>query len=295
MVEPDKVKTEAIQAPAGTICGSGQFQVFDNLESFSRAVESAGGTSFDMAALLRLNTDFLQDSEHYLLLKVKEFGADKPDNILFLLKDRAIVLSSNCPAAAAIKPFEKILAEPSGIGTVLCLLVLDRIVDNHKKQLEAFLEKIKKLETTFDRMEYRKLSLEQERFSDRLEEFHDLVLELQERRYKQVQTQLISFDYHVLIAESQSLQGRARRRIDSLKRLQQDYEIQASEELNKRILKLNDVVTRLTAVTVIFMVPTLIASHFGMNFQFMPELHVPWAYPVVIVTSIVIFRKVGWL
>lgn len=54
-----------------------------------------------------------------------------------------------------------------------------------------------------------------------------------------------------------------------------DFSIRASEDLNKRILKLNNVVTRLTAVTVIFMLPTLIASHFGMNFQFMPELHQP--------------------
>jgi len=72
--------------------------------------------------------------------------------------------------------------------------------------------------------------------------------------------------------------------------------------LNQRIVRLNDVVRRLTAITVIFMVPTLIASHFGMNFRLMPELYASWGYPsaiaaeiVVIIAGIVIFKKMGWL
>ncbi len=67
-------------------------------------------------------------------------------------------------------------------------------------------------------------------------------------------------------------------------------------------LKLNDAVKKLTALTVILMLPTLIASHFGMNFAFMPELNLWWAYPAVVVFQIVfmgigfaIFRKIGWL
>lgn len=244
----------------------------------------------------------LEASEQYLLLNVKEYGVEKPDNMLFLTEDKAYAFSGNCPSPSAIKSFEGILTKPFGNSTILCFLILDKIIDNHKKQLEVFVEKIKKQEEDFDQVEYRKLNLEIERFSDRLEEFHDLLLELQERRYKQVQSHYISFDYRVLIAESLSLQGRCGRRIDSLKGVRQDHEIRATEELNKRILKLNDVVKRLTAITVIFMLPTLIASHFGMNFQYMPELHVPWVYPSVIVgqialmvAGIVIFRKIGWL
>ena len=76
----------------------------------------------------------------------------------------------------------------------------------------------------------------------------------------------------------------------------------ATEELNQRIVKLNDVVKKLTAVTVILMLPTLIASHFGMNFVNMPELKSAWGYPSVIISQvllmgagIMIFRKIGWL
>jgi magnesium transporter len=45
---------------------------------------------------------------------------------------------------------------------------------------------------------------------------------------------------------------------------------------------LNLIVKRLTAFTVILMVPTLIAGVYGMNFHFMPELWWPWGYPAAL-------------
>jgi hypothetical protein len=287
---------------AETDSQTGQFQVFDDLVGFSKAIEKAAGVTFDLASLIQLNTDFAEASEQHLLLNVKEYGVEKPDNMLFLTEDKAYAFSGNCPSPSEMKSFESVLARPFGTNTILCFLVLDKIVDHHKRQLDAFMERIRKQEEVFNQVEYRELNLEIEHLSDRLEEFHDLLLELQERRYKQVQSHYISFDYRVLIAESLSLQGRCKRRIDSLRGARQDHELRATEELNKRILKLNDVVKRLTAITVIFMLPTLIASHFGMNFQYMPELHVWWAYPsvlvgqlVIMVAGMVVFRRVGWL
>jgi magnesium transporter len=86
-----------------------------------------------------------------------------------------------------------------------------------------------------------------------------------------------------------------------LRDLRQDYETEATSGLNKKIAKLNDVVRKLTAIIVILMIPTLIASHFGMNFTHMPELAVPWAYPAVIVFQVIllgagiyIFHKIDW-
>ena len=45
---------------------------------------------------------------------------------------------------------------------------------------------------------------------------------------------------------------------------------------------LNAVMKRLTAFTVVLMVPTLIAGIYGMNFHFMPELSWPLGYPLVL-------------
>jgi magnesium transporter len=64
---------------------------------------------------------------------------------------------------------------------------------------------------------------------------------------------------------------------------------------------LNQIVKRLTAVTVLLMVPTLIAGIYGMNFFFMPELELRYGYPAVLLAMLVIvialflyFRKKGW-
>jgi magnesium transporter len=46
------------------------------------------------------------------------------------------------------------------------------------------------------------------------------------------------------------------------------------------------VVKVLSVVATIFLPPTLIASIYGRNFEWMPELHMPWGYPAAIVMMI---------
>jgi len=75
------------EVAAETTYRTGQFQVFDDLVSFSKAIETAAGVTFDLAALIQLNTDFAEASEQYLLLNIKEYGVEKPDNMLFLAED----------------------------------------------------------------------------------------------------------------------------------------------------------------------------------------------------------------
>jgi magnesium transporter len=65
---------------------------------------------------------------------------------------------------------------------------------------------------------------------------------------------------------------------------------------------LNSVMKVLTSVTIIIAVPTLIASIYGMNFQFMPELSWLAGYPVSLglmvvsaVLPVIYFRRKGWL
>lgn len=63
----------------------------------------------------------------------------------------------------------------------------------------------------------------------------------------------------------------------------------------------NDMRT-ISAWVAIAAIPTMIGGIYGMNFEHMPELDEPWAYPVVLVTIVVLcalayrrFKKVGWL
>lgn len=64
----------------------------------------------------------------------------------------------------------------------------------------------------------------------------------------------------------------------------------------------NQIIKIFSVVAVAFLPPTLIASAYGMNFEFMPELSSPLGYPVAIIAMILsavlpllYFRKRGWL
>lgn len=278
------------------------FFILGDLTLFSKSVEDETGIIFNFNEVIELNSDFLQSSEQFLVLNVKEYRNELMDNLLFLTEDKAFLFTLSPPETNTLKIFENVVSRPFGKSTVLAFLTLDKVLEAAKQRLESFIRATKELEEKFDLVKYRELSQDFDRFHDRLEQFHDLILELQESRYRQVNTEYISFDYRVLINESLSLQGRCRRRLTTLKELRQDYETKATTDLNNRIARLNDVVKRLTAITVLLMLPTLIASHFGMNFALMPELKLPWAYPAVIVAQIlivaiglVVFKKIDWL
>jgi magnesium transporter len=65
--------------------------------------------------------------------------------------------------------------------------------------------------------------------------------------------------------------------------------------------RLNEVMKVLTIISTIFIPLTFIAGVYGMNFEFMPELHSKWGYPVVwtvmtaiALTMLAIFKKKKW-
>lgn len=67
-------------------------------------------------------------------------------------------------------------------------------------------------------------------------------------------------------------------------------------------MRTNDVMKLLTIVSTIFIPLTFLAGIYGMNFEAMPELHMHWAYPALLVSMLVIgiamlffFRRRGWL
>jgi magnesium transporter len=66
--------------------------------------------------------------------------------------------------------------------------------------------------------------------------------------------------------------------------------------------KMNEVMKTLTIIATIFIPLTFVAGLYGMNFEFMPELHWRLAYPLVLVVMVVIgvlmlfyFRRKRWL
>jgi magnesium transporter len=66
--------------------------------------------------------------------------------------------------------------------------------------------------------------------------------------------------------------------------------------------KTNEVMKVLTIMASIFIPLTFMAGVYGMNFEFMPELGIPWAYPALWVLMLLVaggmvwfFRRKQWL
>jgi magnesium transporter len=65
--------------------------------------------------------------------------------------------------------------------------------------------------------------------------------------------------------------------------------------------RMNEVMKVLTIISTLFIPLTFIVGVYGMNFDYMPELHTRWAYPavwlvmlLVVVVLMVYFRRKRW-
>ena len=58
--------------------------------------------------------------------------------------------------------------------------------------------------------------------------------------------------------------------------------------------RMNEIMKVLTIITTIMMPLSVIAGIYGMNFKYMPELNVPWAYPVVLGVMALITAGMLW-
>jgi magnesium transporter len=66
--------------------------------------------------------------------------------------------------------------------------------------------------------------------------------------------------------------------------------------------KMNEVMQVLTVISVIFIPLTLMASIYGMNWQWMPELEFYYGYPIFMAVMVIVgiallgyFRRIGWV
>jgi magnesium transporter len=90
--------------------------------------------------------------------------------------------------------------------------------------------------------------------------------------------------------------------VDTIETLREMVSASLDIYLSSVSYRLNAVMRVLTVITTIFMPLGFIASIYGMNFEYMPELKSEWGYPVVLavmaavgVGMLFVFRKKRWL
>ena len=100
--------------------------------------------------------------------------------------------------------------------------------------------------------------------------------------------------YQVVLSNTAFLTRIVERLEARLDDLHQRFVVNAQEKTNQRL-------AFLTVISAIFLPLTLLAGIYGMNFDAMPELHLPYAYPATLGLMVVIavgmwrfFKRRGW-
>ena len=185
----------------------------------------------------------------------------------------------------------------------LCQLVYqlsDSLVDDYFPILDRFDEQLSEIEeqlfdgqwrVTLPRLfSIRKAIVSMRRLTNQMRDAFNVLLRREEIIFSEQTLPYYTDIYDHLLRISDNLEMQR----DLLSGALESYLSMQSNELNLTVRKL-------TAVTVLIMVPTLIAGIYGMNFDFMPELGWTFGYPLALgmmALSLVLlffyFRRIGW-
>lgn len=246
---------------------------------------------------------------------VYKADSDQPEltDVAFILTDRCL-LTIRYAEPRSFDLFKAAMPRITGgcpSGTMLLARLLETVVDRTAEILEVSVVKADtlSLEVFGDR---RHLTRRQPRFlEDRLvavSALHRLVAKTRDSLMSL--SRLMTFLYAAPILqpdrESRELCRTVSRDIQSLSEhasfISSNVSFLLDASLGLINLEQNQIIKIFSIASVALLPPTLIASIYGMNFEFMPELHATYAYPlslVAMVASAVIpfffFRWKGWL
>ncbi|NYZ77800.1 magnesium transporter CorA family protein [Candidatus Micrarchaeota archaeon] len=275
-------------------------ETFTNFERFEAEAKKLG-VEVDLRALLTLDFLFLEQYKDFVILSLRDYEKE-PSNIVILSLDKNLMYSGKEFADRDFRMFSYTIQKKYGESSVLTYLVSKAVLESYTKKFEELNDLIDEFEAGHELDRFEDTSISLRKTMDRVEDFLNILITLEERKIRQVNTAFISYDYELLISRTRHLLDRCRNHVNQLRDIRTQIEMRSTIELNKRIERLTDIMKKLTALTLIFMIPNIIASHFGMNFKFMPELSMPEAYPAVIIGSLAIsigaalyMKKIGWL
>jgi len=270
---------------------------FGSFESEAKKI----GVAEDLRSLLTLDFTFFEKYPNYAIINVKDYG-DEPNNLLVLSEAESILYSPKKLSDKDYALFRHPLEKRYGESTVLAYLVMREALKSYSERFEKLNTEIDELEVALDAARIDAAGKALRKLTDKVEDFLDVMLKLEDRQVPEVNTTFVQYDYDVLTAKSRHLLDRCRSHIGQITELRNDIEVRATKELNLKIADLTNIMKKLTSITVILMIPSIITSHYGMNFKYMPELNMEWGYLgatalslVAMAAAAIFLRKKGWL
>jgi len=208
------------------------------------------------------------------------------------------------PAPMIDAAYERLRAHPESVGDApgeLLYALFDSVVDSFFPELDRLSDRIdaledRVLETDSDRDALREILRIKRRLLDLrrvLAPMRDVANSLLRRETPLVDAAVVPY--------FQDLYDHLIRVLDQLDVYRDLLGTVLDARLSVASNSLNSIMKRLTAFTVVLMIPTLIAGIYGMNFTFMPELEWAAGYPLALIAMVVVaggaigfFWRHGW-
>lgn len=224
------------------------------------------------------------------------------DPVSFILKNNILVTVRSQELISFHETVKKISANPKNYPTGAHVLValFETRVEFDADMIENMTQKITQLSNSLSMQEADKdLLMEIKNLQEKTMMLRENIIDKQRTVSSMLRSEFIPAELQpklsIIIKDINSLVEHIKFSFDRLDYLQDTFLGYVNIEQNK-IIKI------FTIVSVVFMPPTLIASIYGMNFDFMPELHLKHGYVVsiglMVVSSLLIlyfFKKKKWL
>lgn len=277
------------------------FTAFGDFEKEARGM----GVEEDLRALLTLDLLFVERYKNYTIINMQDYKPE-PNNILVLSHDKSLLYSTREPEERDFRLYKKISPRHFGESTVLALVTAKNVLDNYAAHFEEFNTEIDELaemeKPDLDRLSY--VGKRLRKLTDRVEDFLDLLIKLEDRKIREVNTGYVGYDYDVITAKARHLLDRCKSHQLQVRELRTEYDIKVAGELNMRLAHLTDVTKKLTGLAVIIAIPMVIAAIYGMNVGLagLPPADWPHAFLIIIGSMIVVTalafayaRKKDWV
>ena len=230
-----------------------------------------------------------------------ENGSYSNDPVSFILKDNILITQRAYDYKTFTDTYQKVRIIKPENGIDIFLTILEIRIDFDADHIESITDRITKISKDLvkDNDPERELLLQISAFQESTIAIRENIVEKQRILSASLKSRFFSRENYqmiqVMIQDVSSLLDHTSFNFERLEFMQNTFLGLVDMEQN-RIIKI------FTVVTVIFLPPTLIASMYGMNFEFMPELDEIWGYPFAIVlmilssiSTLLFFKRKNWL
>lgn len=258
-------------------------QESEEIESSSKYVETEDEIGINLNFLVPENKTFSNEPVSFII----------KDKILFTQRSREFrSFTETYRKLRTIKPVD---------GEDIFLTILETRIDFDADVIESITDRISEISKQMigDKDPNRELLLKITALQDATIAIRENIVEKQRIISSLLKSKMFPKEDHenmrIMIKDVGSLLDHTSFNFERLEFLQNTFLGLVDMEQN-RVIKI------FTVVTVIFMPPTLIASAYGMNFKYMPELDEIWGYPFAILLmflssalTLFFFRRKKWL